>query len=373
MARADDIPPLDTVTGSFEDFFRKAPLPMKVLDGSNRVLHANAAIQQLVGFDESQLREMKQLELIHSADLYQFLAEFRAVCDGTSDQGEVEVRHYRADESLIPMLLTHIRLSTPQIEGPWILETGTDLSQQQRLKQQLVYLQSHQLLGQMARGVAHDFKNVLSVMSLALQLLSQKQGDDPEVIKLVDKLHQNVGRMTELSINLSELGKSQHVETSRLDVNESIEKVRGYIDYICPEQVDVAFQLGEDLPIIDASEAQLQQVLLNLVVNARDAIVEKGEGTITVQTRTEDVSADDERNVAEGRYAVMSVHDDGVGMDDESRAAVFEPFYSTKEEGTGVGLSTVYAIVQQGRGYIDIESEPGEGTKVCVYLPEAGF
>lgn len=371
-----DIPSLESIMATFADFFRDAPLAMKVLDRENRILYANQVAQELLGRSEEELREMRELELVHAADLYRFRRNFDGVAQGRANYAEVEARHRHADGHWVPILVTHMRLPQTLWPPQWVLEIGVDVSRREDLAQQVAYLQSKQLLGQMARGIAHDFNNLIGIISLKMALLEQSIEDQDEAamratLAETDKV---LSRMARLAGSLAEFGKMQRVDTAELDVNDCVLEMEDYFDYVCPETVEVQLQLGEDVPTLDAATVQLEQVLLNLVVNARDAILEKQEkGTIQVRTAREEVREDDEREMEPGVYAVLSVRDDGVGMEAHTRDQIFEPFFTTKgESGSGVGLSTVYAIVQQGRGYIDVSSEPGEGTSVQIFLPRVG-
>lgn len=159
-----------------------------------------------------------------------------------------------------------------------------------------------------------------------------------------------------------------------MDLNKSIEAMTEYFEYVCPPSIRLEYHLGAHIPTLQAAPVQMEQILLNLVVNARDAIREaRRSGTIRIITERYELSSEDpQAKLFPGLYALICVQDDGIGMNEATRAQIFEPFFSTKPElGTGVGLSTVYAVVESGRGYIDLQSSQGAGTTFKIYLPAA--
>ena len=370
MASTDQ-PTLDSITATFADFFRDSPLGMKVLNRKNEILYANQVAQDLLGRGEEELRQIKELELVHAADLYRFRGEFDSVANGATDYAEVEARHCHAEGHWVPLLTSHMRLPPTRWPQDWVLEIGVDVSKREELAQQVIFLQSKQLLGQMARGIAHDFNNLLGVISMKIELLEQRVSDEAGVQETLAETNQVLEKMRKLSRNLAEFGSAQRIKTETLDLNERVREMKSYFEYVCPNSIRIELRLGDGVPRLNAAAVQLEQVLLNLVVNARDAIVEsQGKGTIEICTALEEVGEDDERQIEPGRYVLLSVHDDGVGMSTHTREQIFEPFFTTKgTAGSGVGLSTVYAIVEQGRGYIDVKTERGEGTAVRVFLP----
>jgi PAS domain S-box-containing protein len=368
------MPPLDTIAPTFADFFRSTPVAMKVLNTQNNILYANLAFQGLLARDEESLRETLERDLIHPVDLYRFRERFKKVVERATEFSEIEARHRHADGHWIPTMLNHMWLSGRDSSEDFILEVVVDLTKQRELEQPASYHQSKQLLGQMARGVAHDFNNLLTIIMMKLALIEARTGNDDALQKTLEETGEVLDRMRRLSDDLAHFGEVQEDDAEQLQVNDAIEAMTKYFDYIRPKSVAIDFELADGLPSLEASSVQLEQVLLNLVVNACDAIVETREpGTVTICTALEQIDepAEDFHSPA-GRYVRVSVKDDGVGMDEQTRERMFEPFFSTKGDGgTGVGLTTVYAIVQQGRGYIEVQSEPGEGTSVDIFLPAA--
>lgn len=360
---------------SFETFFYNSPVPMKVLDTQNIIHYANPAFEHLLARSEDSLRHNVERDLIHPVDLYRFRERFRALANHQTEYSETEARHRHADGHWVPNLLNHMWLTNPDAPQEFILEIVVDLSQPPARDQATSYNESKQLLGQMARGVAHDFNNLLTVIMTKFELLEMGGSDSDSFQTIVQDTREVLTRMQKLSNHLARFGEEQPDQAEDLDVNAAIGEMREYFNYISPRSVTFAFELGDALPMLQASSMQLEQILLNLVVNACDAIVAKEKsGTVKLSTtfKSFDPQEQSPLDLEPGDYVVISVHDDGMGMDEETQKRLFEPYFTTKgDAGTGIGMSTVFAIVEQGRGYIDVDSAPGKGTRLDVYLPAA--
>lgn len=345
---------------------------MKVLDTQNTILHANPAFEQLLARDLNELRHSVERDLIHPVDLYRFRQRFQSMVLHETEFSEFEARHHHADGHWIPTLLNHMRLASPDKSNEYILEIVVDLSHQHDRSEAPGYYESRELLGQMARGVAHDFNNLLTVVMAKLALLTEATASDDAVETVAHETQEVLEHMHNLSQSLARFGQGQPDQAEPIDVNDAIAELSEYFAYISPRSIALEYELGNEVPKINASRVQLEQILLNLVVNASDAIAEKKKsGIIKLATCAIWVEADqDNLDLDPGRYVVISVHDDGIGMNEETRKQLFEPYFSTKgDAGTGIGLSTVYAIVEQGRGYIGVDSHPGGGTRLDIYLP----
>lgn len=236
---------------------------------------------------------------------------------------------------------------------------------------QLRQSQKMEAIGQLAGGISHDFNNLLTVITGYSTLALQKIGSDHPAAKDIEQVINAGERATSLIRQLLAFGRRQILEPQPLNVNIFIASINKILCRLIGENITLTTQLSPDISMVLADPSQIEQIIMNLVINARDAM-ERG-GTITIETtnRTIDSTfARKNRGAVEGDYVVISVRDTGMGMSDEVINRIFEPFFTTKaESGTGLGLATVYGIIKQNNGYIQVLSQVGIGTEFLVYIP----
>jgi signal transduction histidine kinase len=234
---------------------------------------------------------------------------------------------------------------------------------------QLQKLQKLEAIGQLAGGVAHDFNNLLTAIIGYTDLSLRRTGADDPIHHYLEETKKAAERAASLIRQLQDFSRKQILEPKVLDLNIVVKDMHKMLTRLIGKNIDLATMQGGDLGIVKADPCQVQQIILNLVVNARDAMPRGGKVTI----ETADVTLDGSEHVSikPGPYVMLAVSDTGSGMDEETQAKIFEPFFTTKEAGkaTGLGLSTVSGIVKQSGGYIRVYSEPGTGTVFKVYLP----
>ena len=273
------------------------------------------------------------------------------------------------------------KLYTNLIASPIMDEDGdykgstafvTDITEQKKLEARL--RQSHRLeaVGALAGGIAHEFKNLLMGVSGYAEILQMKLGSDhPQFTTTNDLLH-CVDRASKLIGQLQAFSKRQIIKPCPTDLNKLMTESKNLLDRLVGEQISIEWNLGRDTNIVCVDPGQIEQVLLNLAINARDAMPQGGELTVTTRNRhLEDIDKKRHPWVGPGEYVELSVSDTGVGMDDDTIERIFEPFFSTKgkQDRSGLGLAVVYGIIKQHKGYIHVFSEVGQGTTFQVYLP----
>ena len=237
----------------------------------------------------------------------------------------------------------------------------------EELQQQLRKAQKLETLGSLASGVAHDFNNILTAIIGYASLLEEKMSPEDPLLADIREISKAGRYGAELTTQLLAFSRHQLLCPKPVAVNPVIEDILEILQRLLSERVKVQSQLAEDLALVLADPGQIRQVLLNLAVNARDAMPEGG--LVRIETRNIELSAGKEGILAAGNYVLLSVKDSGEGMSPEQIERVFEPFYSTRKSGTGLGLAIVYGIVNQSGGHITVTSEPGAGTVFDVYLP----
>ncbi|KAF0189772.1 MAG: multi-sensor hybrid histidine [Desulfobulbaceae bacterium] len=240
------------------------------------------------------------------------------------------------------------------------------------LQTQLILAQKMEVVGRLAGSIAHDFNNMLGVILGCADMVLMEVGHDHPIYSIIQDIHHAAQHSADLTRQLLAFARKQIVEPKVLDLNETVDGICKMLRRLIGEGIDFTWLPGRNLRLIKIDPAQIDQLLANLCVNARDAMGEIG--TLTIETEN---AVLDERFCAAhagfvpGEYVLLSVSDSGSGMDRETLAHLFEPFFTTKEagKGTGLGLATVCGIVKQNNGFIDVESEPGQGTTFKVYLP----
>jgi two-component system cell cycle sensor histidine kinase/response regulator CckA len=310
-------------------------------------------------------------ELVESADRSAMRDRLhRALAGEGTFTGEYRLR--RRDGTLAWVLDRGVVVQDAAGRAVRVVGAMTDLTERKRLEDQLRLAQKIEAVGKLGGGIAHDFNNLLTAILGSCEILQRRNGLDEPGREELGIIHRATVRAGELTRGLLALASRQLLEPLDLDLNELIRSDLPIIRRLIPENIAVEQVVGVDAVTVHADPGQLEQVLLNLCVNARDAM--PAGGVITVKTERAVADAAEVAGqtwVRPGPHVVMSVSDDGVGMTPETMSHIFEPFYTTKEpgRGTGLGLATVYGIVKQHGGMVQVESAPGAGTTFRVSLP----
>lgn len=250
----------------------------------------------------------------------------------------------------------------------------TDVTERRRLEEQFRQSQKMEAIGHLASGIAHDFNNILTVINGYSQLLLGSPQIDASSKKFIQIIKDAGERSAALTTKLLAFGRKQIMSAHIIDINESLRNMEDMLKRVIGENVSLATSYGGGTDHVFADPSQLDQVILNLCVNARDAMPDGGKITIETTNRTFDDSYIKIHPYAKpGHYVMLSVSDTGIGMTEEVREHIFEPFFTTKDQskGTGLGLSVVYGVVKQSGGFIEVYSEPGHGTSFKIYFPSA--
>jgi PAS domain S-box-containing protein len=253
-----------------------------------------------------------------------------------------------------------------------IIGVGRDITARKRLEEKLLQSQKMEAIGQLAGGVAHDFNNILQAMRGHLDLAEKELGVDHDAAIHLAEIRQSSERAADLTRQLLAFGRRQVMQLELFDLREQVGNTVKLLERVIGERVTLELERGVHPRIVKADARQLEQVLMNLCVNARDAMPNGGRITVIVGSRDVGEEFCDAHPWAHpGTYASLEVSDAGIGMDAATKAQIFEPFFTTKPvgEGTGLGLATVFGIVKQHEGFLEVDSSPGNGTRITVYLP----
>ncbi len=347
-------------------------------DLNGGLVEANDAFLNLIGYTREELRSgVLRWDLITAPEYLE--ADLRAI-EQLKAGGfcpPIEKEYIRKDGTRVPVLLGVAMLPGSATDCVCIV---VDLSEQKRLEQERQALhqeliQSHKMeaVGQLAGGIAHDFNNILNVICGYTELMMNKlPGADP-LYRNAERVLTAAKRAADLVAQLLAFGRKQMLTTRVLNLNSVIGDILEMLRRLIREDIQLIFSPARELDLVSADQSQIEQVIINLTVNARDAMRQGGE--LRIATRNVSVSAAGSNipSLQPGEYVNVTVSDTGCGMDKDTLARIFEPFFTTKEFGlgTGLGLSTVYGIVKQSGGEILVESEPGRGATFAIYLPKS--
>ncbi len=291
----------------------------------------------------------------------------------TGAQDRIECTGLRKDGSTFPLVV----YSRPVISNGraiGLLGILIDVTEQKELEAQLLHSQKMEAMGQLAGGIAHDFNNMLTAIQGNAQLLETALADQPELLSLVEDILTAARRSADLTRHLLAFGRRQVLRPRLIDVKQVVADLEPMLRRIIPENITIETHLAPDLQPIEADPAQIQQVAVNLAVNARDAMPDGGVLTLTAANCIVDGTVGAAGDTVDpGAYVMLAISDTGIGMDEETQSRIFEPFFTTRpgSGGTGLGLPAVYGIVRQTGGTIRVVSEPGTGTTFQVFLPVA--
>ncbi len=364
---------LDALRLSEEKFskaFRSGPTLMAIsILRDGRFLDANNAFLNAFGYTREEVIGHTSLEL----GIWDKYTNRNKMLQQLKEQGIVqnlEAVLCKKNGEIITVLLSAEMI---EIENePCIIVVALDITDRKKLEAQLLHAQKMEAVGQLAGGVAHDFNNILSAIMNYSYLLKKGMGEGSSQSGIVDKIIQLSNNAAKITRELLTFSRRQYIESVPLRLNNEIQRINSFLKNFIGEDIKIETILaGEDLTII-ADRGQIEQIMMNLAANARDAMPDGGVLTI----ETELVELNDSFITIHGfgrpgMYILLSVTDTGTGMDEETRQKIFEPFFTTKEtgKGTGLGLAIVYGIVQQHNGYINVYSQPGKGTTFRIYLP----
>jgi PAS domain S-box-containing protein len=350
-----------------------SPDAIITIDADNRVLDFNSAAQKVLGWPSlgSFRGPWPHLVLAPIDEKYSNHVMPTIEVSGLDVGRRIEVMAQRANGTEFPaeIIVRPIQLTARRVYVIWM----RDITEQRRLENQLWRSQKMEAVGRLAGGVAHDFNNLLTVITGYSDLvLASLSGSDPRR-KNVEEILKAGERAASLTRQLLAFSRRQVLTPQPLDLNGVVLNLDKMLRRLIGEDIEVLNVLHPDLGTVKADPGQVEQVLVNLAVNARDAMPEGGR--LIIETANASIDSQTARHydppMPPGDYVMLAVSDDGCGMDQETQNLIFEPFFTTKEEGkgTGLGLSTVYGIVKQSGGFIWVQSERGHGTSFKIYLP----
>jgi PAS domain S-box-containing protein len=329
-----------------------------VLDSDGRVFYASPSAESILGWDEDEYLGQSTFSRLHPDDRERVRQIF---ADAITRPGSTQAIHSRMQHKnggyrLLESIATNL-LDDPAVRG--LVINSRDITERRQLENELLQSQKMEAVGRLAGGIAHDFNNLLTAIGGYTALLLEEHPEEDAVRADLAEIEQAATRGAALVDQLLSFSRRKMLMPTTLDLNEVVESTRGLLSRVIGADVELVTRLARKLDGVRADRTQIEQVLLNLAVNARDAM--PGGGLLTVAV------------LSDGDEAVLSVIDNGSGMTPETRDRIFEPFFTTKGigEGSGLGLATVHGIVGQSGGTIQVDTAPGEGTIFTVRFPLA--
>ena len=342
-----------------------------ITDAKGTIEYVNPAFSRVSGYSrEEALGKNPRLLKSGMHDEAYYRKLWSTILGGEIWQDEITNR--RKDGSLYPEQMTITPVRDQRGEITHFIAIQTEVTERKRLEQQLRQAQKMEAVGRLAGGVAHDFNNLLTIISGYGGLLLEHPGTIEPLRGYVNEISNASGRAASLTRQLLAFSRQQVLAPRVLGLNAVVANIEKMLKRLIGEDINLVTILGESLWPVKADPGQLEQVLLNLALNARDAMPNGGVLTIeTANVEMDSTSAQSHPPLSPGPYVLLAISDTGIGMDAETQARIFDPFFTTKEKGkgTGLGLATVYGIVKQSGGYIWVYSEVGKGTTFKIYLP----
>jgi two-component system, cell cycle sensor histidine kinase and response regulator CckA len=354
----------------FERFFANAPVGIALLDRGGRLEEANRALGELFGAPPADLIGKSLVSFLTPESQGEVTAKLAGVAAGGPVARPVEIRLASPREKSAALFVSRLGAAGEGEAG--VILHFIDTTEQKSLEVQFAQSQKMQAVGQLAGGVAHDFNNLLTAMiGFCDLLLLRFRPGDPSFADIM-QIKQNANRAANLVRQLLAFSRQQTLQPRILNITDVLAELSHLLRRLIGENIELKVVHGRDLGLVKVDQGQLEQVIINLAVNARDAM--SGGGTLTIRTGnvTSEFSMRRGHEVMPpGEYVQVEVTDTGIGIPKENLGRIFEPFFSTKEvgSGTGLGLSTVYGIVKQTGGFVFVDSEPGKGAVFSILLP----
>jgi PAS domain S-box-containing protein len=339
---------------------------------NDRLVYVNPKAADLLGYTQQEMIDTEApFVFVHEQDRPLVMDQLARLDPALMPSVQLAVRGVRKDGEVIQVEAFCVVTEFGNERA--VLTTVHDISDRVKLEDQLRQAQKMEAVGRLAGGIAHDFNNLLTAIRGNAELMSHRVKADPAMAAEVDEILHAADRAASLTRQLLAFSRKQVLQPIALDLNEIVSGVARMARRLIGTDVQLRLDLARAVSQVLADPAQVEQVLLNLIVNARDAMPSGGTITVTTKNVSLNAAAPEivQASIAPGNFVMLAVADDGIGMDQATQARIFEPFFTTKEtgRGTGLGLSTVYGIVRQTGGAITVTSDRGKGASFRVYLP----
>ncbi len=365
----------------FRGVFETSPTGIAIVDtATQQFLEANTSFLQMVGYSQEELRQLTVMDITHPQDQERESELVQQYLDGSLPSYAVEKRYIRKDGEIRWVHTTGDVMRVGPDKPPLAIANVVDVTERMQLERQLQQQERLAAVGQLAGGIAHDFNNILATITLYAQMLQGKQDLSPGIAENLDVILDEARRAAHLVRQILDFSSRAMIDVQPLDLKPFVESVLDILRRTIPENIHLTLDVagaGRESYVVEADPTRIQQVLMNLAANGRDAMLPQGGGELSVALSRVTVEPGEPPPIVEmepGEWICLTVSDTGPGMTEDVQAHLFEPFFTTKKpgKGTGLGLAQVYGIVRQHRGHIGVETAVGEGTAFHIYLPACG-
>ncbi len=352
--------------------FERSPfMILGIKPPEGEIVYVNPAFEEILGYKPEEVRGRKVFDFIAESDLLCARQCCREVFSGAIKRNvELHWRHRSGEKRLLQS--TCFLVETPE-RGELVFSMSRDITEQKRLEEQFLQAQKMEAVGRLAGGIAHDFNNLLTSLKGYLQLLSLSRDQPEKIDHLLSQMSLAVERAAALTNQLLTFSRRQPEEPKIIDLCRFFRQMEDFLRRLLGEDVELSFSLPEKPLYIKVDEGHFQQIIMNLVVNARDAMPQGGRLEIKVRQGLPQDTLLERFVLPKKHYALISIADSGVGIPEEILPHIFDPFFTTKPpgKGTGLGLATVYSLIKQYCGHITVSSQPGQGTTFTILWPLA--
>jgi len=356
----------------FRRVFDQLPVGTALLTTDGRFHRVNAAFCQMLGRSEDELRGITFLDITHPEDQPMSVAQVRELMDGRVEHIQMEKRYLRKDGEVVWGVVSVRVIRDTEGRPLWTMPVVIDITERRRLEEQFRQAQKMEAVGQLAGGIAHDFNNILTAIVGYSEMLLEQVGPDKPMFGDLNQIYEGGRRAAALTQQLLAFSRKQMMQFEVVDLNEVLLRFQNLARPLIGEDIRLELDLAREPMAIFADTTQLEQVIMNLLVNSRDAMPNGGR----IRIRTSPITVDEEFSrthhpIRPGEYVELLVEDNGTGMDEDTKRHLFEPFFTTKQpgKGTGLGLATVFGIVKQMGGFVWVSSALGHGTVFRIQFP----
>lgn len=354
----------------FRSLIENASDAIAILDQEGRFAYASDSYVNVLGFGSSELVGLPAQDLVHEEDRPRAARAFEQIVTEAGATADITLRcrHKAGGWRLLETRARNL-LHDPAVAG--IVSASRDVTQQHALEAELLQAQKMEAMGQLAGGMAHDFNNLLTVITSNVDLIVSAIPSQLQIHEHLTEIRRAANQAAGLTRQLLNFTQRRAEDPRVVNLNEVVIDSQPLLRRVIGEASELSVKTSAKAPLVKIDRAQLEQVLMNLVFNARDALRERGVVEVSTERRKVEQGDSHTSTVPPGEYAVLTVRDTGIGMTPETRARAFDPFYTTKDigRGTGLGLALVYTIVKQAGGHIELETSRGAGTTFRIYFP----
>lgn len=356
----------------FRKIFENGPIGMSMTDLSHGFINVNEMLCTMVGYTNEELTALSYLDITHPEDRDVSMVHSHELLKAEVSCYNCEKRYIKKDGKVLWADETVSLMCNEEGNPLYFIGMVQDITERKKLENQLIQAQKMEAVGQLSGGIAHDFNNLLTPIIGYATLVEMKMDKEDPSLPYLNHILSAAERAAEMTKGLLAFSRKQVFKLQPKDLNSVVRDLEKLLFRLITEDIELKVCLTDQDLIVMADAGQIDQVLMNLAANARDSM--PGGGVLTIETGTMELTGDyitAHGYGTEGHYAMLAIRDSGAGMDKTTSARIFEPFFTTKEvgKGTGLGLSIVYGIVKQHNGFINVDSEPGEGTTFTIYLP----